>query len=322
VSHRFGLSMQFGSGRKSSDKKGGPRALPMQLIMEPGSRRVRMARLALAVNADENVEAWTLEIRNKKGELIRTLTGVGVPPTDLVWDGLDEQGNSVDADDVYYQLSIKTPNGIRRGQMLAMAAGTFDPSGLSIPGYKAPGEGPRLIPVLGQLDGLNLKRLTIDFTVLDIDDIAGWKVAIKSGQGKVVKSYRAKGDLPTDLVWDGRNSNRSKVKDPLGLVMEFSYTEFDGKTRTMSKPLFSQESYEATLRELRGRPSFRLLGFNSEYGEGAGARLRVWVPSGRALTTVNISPEGRVRRRRATPRSFYGLEPVRRNKVVRDRKAN
>ena len=43
------------------------------------------------------VRDWTIEVRNPEGRLVRTISGAGLPPKELVWDGLDDRGAVVPA---------------------------------------------------------------------------------------------------------------------------------------------------------------------------------------------------------------------------------
>jgi len=91
---------------------------PLRIVYVPGTHRVQSATLELAVEGDQaHVRSWELEIRDKDGNLLRTLSGDGPAPAAVVWDGKDALGVPVpDADQVTYRLKLKNESGEKQSR--------------------------------------------------------------------------------------------------------------------------------------------------------------------------------------------------------------
>lgn len=74
------------------------------LITTPDARGAVVIPAHLSIKAtDRNgIGGWKLELRDHSGKLFRAFNGDGPPPDDLVWDGTDAQGKSVDSGSTYF----------------------------------------------------------------------------------------------------------------------------------------------------------------------------------------------------------------------------
>ncbi|NIO28562.1 MAG: PorV/PorQ family protein [Candidatus Latescibacteria bacterium] len=97
VTHRFGMSYQFGGFFASSE------AVPP--IFSPlGQQSVTKFYLKAKTKAD--AERWSLDIEDKSGHIVRRFGGKGTPPAHVMWDGKDESGLSL-PDGIYkYRLVV------------------------------------------------------------------------------------------------------------------------------------------------------------------------------------------------------------------------
>jgi flagellar hook assembly protein FlgD len=58
------------------------------------------------------IDNYELVIKNSSGDIVKTFTGSGTPPSNIPWSGMDEDGNFVPDGDYTYSLKITTTDGI------------------------------------------------------------------------------------------------------------------------------------------------------------------------------------------------------------------
>lgn len=59
-----------------------------------------------------DIKSWTLEITDRRGKVLRTYKGRGVPPRDLAWDGKDSNGNVV-PEGILARYRFRSSDGVR-----------------------------------------------------------------------------------------------------------------------------------------------------------------------------------------------------------------
>jgi hypothetical protein len=234
-------------------------AVPLNVVYEPGTRRVRSATLSLAASEPEKVQDWSLEIRDKDGRLVRVLKGTGTPPALVTWDGKDALGQSVnDADQVSYKLALRTGAGLR-----ASAESFTVDAGISQSGLNLMGTGPdanNLVVPVYDADG-RVVQLT-----LRPPKVPGvtqrWEIQVKNSLSDTLKQMNGEGPFPDQVTWNGEDENGQRVIDQAGLRVRFNAFDPQGRISSMDQavdgglqPVQEQESAQARL-DLR-IPAFR-----------------------------------------------------------------
>jgi outer membrane protein OmpA-like peptidoglycan-associated protein len=81
--HRITLSIKLGEEKHIKAELSGPDRFNLD---KPS------VKLTLKCHADDPVANWALLIKDSNGQVIHKVTGAGEPPSDYVWDGLDDKG--------------------------------------------------------------------------------------------------------------------------------------------------------------------------------------------------------------------------------------
>ena len=100
--HRIGVSYRFGGYFASSSAE-------PEVFSPTGEQAVTKIHLTARTKAD--AASWSLAIRDKSEQTVRSFAGKGAPPAHLVWDGKDETGLPL-PDGVYrYRLVVADSEG-------------------------------------------------------------------------------------------------------------------------------------------------------------------------------------------------------------------
>jgi FlgD Ig-like domain len=102
ISHRFGISYQFGGFFASS------RAEP-ELFSPIGEHPSTQILLNARTKAD--ADSWTLDVVDKAHRVVRRFGGPGLPPPHIQWDGKDEVGLRVADGEYTYRLVVTDKDG-------------------------------------------------------------------------------------------------------------------------------------------------------------------------------------------------------------------
>jgi outer membrane protein OmpA-like peptidoglycan-associated protein len=98
--HRFSVTYRFIPGPEQPSSAAKPREKIVQIQINPQmadfkAGTIKQATFDIRPQARTEIKNWTLEITDPRGNVIKTITGLGVPPKQIVWDGRDERGNIV-----------------------------------------------------------------------------------------------------------------------------------------------------------------------------------------------------------------------------------
>ena len=97
MNHRFGLNYRFGGFYADS------RANP-EIFSPTGQNPV--TKFLLAAQTKAEAKDWTLSIRDKSGEVVRSYAGQGTPPAHVIWDGKSEAGMPLSDGSYRYRLQV------------------------------------------------------------------------------------------------------------------------------------------------------------------------------------------------------------------------
>ena len=210
-------------------------AVPLQVVFEPGTKKVKSARISLNVEAaGEPTQEWELEIRDKNGNVVRVLRGTGVPPAFVTWDGKDALGQSVDdGDQVSYRLNIKTNSGLRSSKDAYATETSLNADSLnelSIPAT----DGALVVPVMGD-DG-KTSQLLLKPPAMP-GETQHWEIVIQDESGNTLKKLEGSGSLPTELLWDGTDEKGNRITDRAGLRIRFNAFDKSGNLSSVDQEL-------------------------------------------------------------------------------------
>jgi flagellar hook assembly protein FlgD len=216
---------------------------PLEIRYEEGTKRVKEAKFAVNMAEDQKAEAWELEIRDKDGRVVRVIQGSGTPPGYVSWDGKDASGAWVDdGDQVSYRLNIKTPDGEAASRPLLAGDMSIGASGLSALDISGPGGGQSSLPALMPVFGDDGKE--VDHFMIKMPSSSGptshWKILIKDSQGNVLQAIEGSGALPTELSWDGKNTEGMRINDASHLQISLVTLDMSGKSSEISGTVYSQ----------------------------------------------------------------------------------
>lgn len=210
-------------------------AVPLQVVFEPGTKKVKSARISLNVEAaGEPTQEWELEIRDKNGNVVRVLRGTGIPPAFVTWDGKDALGQSVeDGDQVSYRLNIKTNSGLRSSSDAYASEASLNADSLneiSIPAT----DGALVVPVMGD-DG-KTSQLLLKPPAMP-GETQHWEIVIQDENGNTLKKLEGTGALPSELLWDGTDEKGNRVADRAGLRIRFNAFDKSGNLSSVDQEL-------------------------------------------------------------------------------------
>jgi outer membrane protein OmpA-like peptidoglycan-associated protein len=95
---RFSITYRFGTEEKAPAPQLAPGEEAVESQIEAGNNQegtVKQATFNIKPQLRADVQNWTFDITDTKGLVIKSYTGKGVPPRQIVWDGKDDSGNIV-----------------------------------------------------------------------------------------------------------------------------------------------------------------------------------------------------------------------------------
>jgi len=160
-------------------------------------------RLLPRLTKRERVISYTLDIEPTSGGVpVRRFSGFSLPPSSLVWDGLDET-NRICADGSYRAtLSVKYENGqdAKAEPVTIVLDGTPPKAKLSLPS-----------PLFSPNGDGNRDTIEIAQTIVSSGDTWLGEIINEKGISVVVREYTT--DVPASFGWDGKTEHGDSVPD-------------------------------------------------------------------------------------------------------------
>jgi flagellar hook assembly protein FlgD len=228
--HRFEISASF-QARQHSDVV----AVPLKVTYEPGTKKVKSATVSLAVaqTAASTTQDWELEIRDKSGKVVRVLTGSGVPPALVTWDGKDALGEALaDGEEVSYKLNLKTASGLRSSKPGYAIEGGLSNGGLEA--LAVADTNALVVPVTnedGKVTQLQLKAPAMP------GETQHWQIVIQDQAGNTLKTLEGEGPIPSPMNWDGLDKDGKNVLSQPGLRVRFNAWDKAGQINSVDQAL-------------------------------------------------------------------------------------
>lgn len=151
----------------------------------------------------EGIDFWRVIITDSRDRVVREFTGERDFPSDIKWDGLDEDGNRLKDGDYFLKLEVEFITGITSSSFKKPFVVDSTPPDISV------STSPDLFSPDG--DGED-DVLTIKVNYSDRTPIKEWKITIFSSMGEPFKTFSGKGSIPEELLWDGRGDDTQLVE--------------------------------------------------------------------------------------------------------------
>jgi len=197
----------------------------------------------------EKVKAWTLEIKTSDGKIVKTFTGVGEVPKNIAWDGTDSYGKIAAAGVGYvYDFKAKSSEGKiieNTGKIAAVNKFIFmENESRYIPEIN---KEILVVPLTLLISSDKEERKKVPFVMVnkEIKKVTGWEFTIKGKDGEIVRSYKGDGDVPSYLVWDGKNMQGEPVPDSKSCAYTLSIKGEKGKESEVTRPEIMRDPFTA-----------------------------------------------------------------------------
>ena len=163
----------------------------------------------------DSVSEWTLGISGAGGVTVRSFSGAGAPPREVVWDGT--MGGSIAPEGLYRgELEVRYLNGkVARASTQELRLDVSPPD-LSLDA------GP--FPFAPDGDGVR-DELTIDLEARDESELAAWEVTILDPTGVEFISWDGEGAPPASIVWDGYSRTGELVQSAVDYEIVYAASD-------------------------------------------------------------------------------------------------
>jgi outer membrane protein OmpA-like peptidoglycan-associated protein len=172
-----------------------------------------------------NVKSWKLQIVDDQGRVLKTVSGQGILPRELEWNGRTDAGGAVNLSKAFrFNLEVTKKDG-----------GTIGNSG-SIAASLAPRE------LLVSAPQFNARMGILSFSPRSAGMAIGvkeWHLDIKAPDGRILKTITGKGELPRVIEWNPGNIREvNGSENRLGIARHVQFLletkDSSGRSQTIS----------------------------------------------------------------------------------------
>ncbi len=196
------------------------------------------------------VKEWKLNIRDTQGNILKTISGTGAIPKNLVWKPEDSAlgggdllaGRQVQA--IKYDLEFKDSRGqqavVSDQVRFAMGKAEDDAYRLPLPlkEFKV-NKGREVLvaalPNLTSVESGSAKAAPFVMPVPDAGRVRSWRFDITDAGGKVVRTFRGASELPENIFWDGLDESGVAVPSPEKARFKFAVLGTEGERATADR---------------------------------------------------------------------------------------
>jgi outer membrane protein OmpA-like peptidoglycan-associated protein len=272
--YKFNVMMRDFNGRTvSTDGFIAKEIRPKELMDTAPKYDAAMGGLVFKPTGVMNVgiKEWKLNIRDTQGNVLKTLTGTGAIPKNLVWmppagtGGADMlAGRQIQS--IKYDLEFKDSRGqskvVSDKVLFAIGKANEDSYRLPLPlkEFRVNHGREVLVASLPNLTSTEAGSAKAAPFIMPVPGAVGqihsWRFDI-TANGKIVRTFQGKSDLPDNLFWDGLDEGGSPVKDPEKARFNFSVIDDAGqeKSSTDKKTIrnpFTIASAQGQIRKISG----------------------------------------------------------------------
>lgn len=183
-----------------------------------GDGRADEISFSMIVNLADGIESWKLALADETGTIRKTLSGEGLPPARLVWNGIDDDGRITEglytATFVVVYRKGDRPQAVTRGFLLDVSP---------------PVSGVELVPTLFSPDNDGVDdEISIGLSVRDRSIVESWRFEILDPVGRTFTVFEGRG-MPSDrIIWDGRSQAAELVQAAEDYPYVFTVTDAFG----------------------------------------------------------------------------------------------
>jgi len=160
--------------------------------MAVGADGTTVSNVTFALKATKaaQLKAWSVEIRNEAGIVVRKFEGKGLPPPTLAWDGKSADGQVV-AGGIKFHASLKVVP-------VSTTKEEAKPVSVTVDAQMAQ-------------ESAEISRAVFHITA-NAGHAERWVLDVALPNGEVVYHYEHKGDPPTQVTWDGKTNDGDKIE--------------------------------------------------------------------------------------------------------------
>jgi len=167
----------------------------------PGGNGAKTVTFQPKAGVTVGLAGWKLEVQDKKGTVYRTLSGNGIVPSDVAFNGKDEGGSALTEGEYRAKLILAYSN----GNVPEVLSPVFTVKN-SAP--QATVTAPYLVFSPGSEEGRGVLVFEQKSTEEDV-----WTGKISDASGKVIRTVRWPGKTDATYLWDGRGSDGKILPD-------------------------------------------------------------------------------------------------------------
>jgi outer membrane protein OmpA-like peptidoglycan-associated protein len=263
---RVALKFRFGDSiyeNKLAEKKARiiPKAMEVpQMRSEEGQIKAVTFKPSLP---EENVKEWKLNIKTSDGKIVKSFTGVGEVPKNLTWDGTDNLGKIATSDANYvFDFKVKSTEGqIVKTEGKIAAIKKFDFMPVEEKKFVPEKSREMLVAPLTLLvssDANERREAPFVITNDKIKKVKEWTFTVYDKNNNAIKMFSGKGDIPSYLVWDGKDVGGQYVSDLTSCTYVLDLTGTDGKKAAITNRKVLREAFSITSKEKKLKVTKRI----------------------------------------------------------------
>ncbi len=161
------------------------------------------------------IKAWTFEIKDYGGKIIKTFSGVGMPPKELDWDGRDAAGTLVTQNKKYqyiFKADEKTVSAHKLPQLQPAVKLQFADKTTIEPGVR--------------------------FVFAGCPEVSNWRLTIRQKYDRsVVRVISGQDSLPAEVLWDGKQTDGEVADTSLTYEFDLAVAFLDQTEALVSKDI-------------------------------------------------------------------------------------
>ncbi len=158
----------------------------------------------------DTVDNWKLDILDSNGKVVKTFSGLGLPPKSIEWDGIGDDKSKAKPNSTYkanLEVALKDGKNYKANKLVNTGS---DEDLRAKPNVNLAVDNKDFTP---NGDGKNdTLEIAISGKNISSKDVDSWTYTIYSPDGKPFKTFSGKGMPPKKITWDGKGDNGKLAK--------------------------------------------------------------------------------------------------------------